>query len=222
LIGGFDSGNGPRDPPSASQLIAASIVALELQPLRAEGLRQVLVGCEDLRLAASEISPDLALKRAAETHPRIVLVDGDLGAREVTGFLAALRSVSPGSQPVLWIPAGGGHEFKTLSDSGLPILARTSTVRTILEVLRRAAHIYDVDENSQNPAYVRAHFTAKERDILDLLCRGLTNAEIGREMGISPSTVKVHLAHMYDKSGFHTRGSLAAHAKSPAVPTHPL
>ena len=203
-------------------MIPASIVALELQPLRAEGLRQALVGCEDLRLEASEISPQLALKRAAETHPSVVLVDGDLGGGGVTGFLEALRSVSPGSQPVLWIPAaGGGREFKTLTNSGVPILERTSTVHRILEVLRRAAHVYGVDGNSSESARLRAHFTAKEREILDLLFRGLTNAEIARELAISPSTVKVHLAHMYDKSGFHTRGELAAHMKSPGGRAHP-
>ena len=199
--------------------MAASIVALELQPLRAEGLRQALADCEDLRLAASEITPELALVRAAETRPAVVLVDGDLGGGEVTGFLKALRAVSPGSQPVLWIPAsGGGREFKTLSESGVPVLERTSPVRRVIEVLRRAAH--SPGQENPDPAYVRAHFTAKEREILGRLCRGLTNAEIGLELGISPSTVKVHLAHMYDKSGFHTRGSLAAHAKSPGGRAH--
>lgn len=190
-------------------LLAASIVALELQPLRAEGLRQALAGCEDLRLAASETTPQLALARAAETRPAVVLVDGDLSEREVTGFLKALRDVSPRSQPVLWIPAnGGGRVFKALNDSGVPILERTSPVRRVIDVLRRAAHL-------QGPAPVNAHFTAKEREILDLLCRDLTNAEIARELAISPSTVKVHLAHMYDKSGIHTRGALAARMKSP-------
>lgn len=201
-------------------LMAASIVALELQPLRAEGLRQALAECEDLRLAASEISPELALQKAAETRPAVVLVDGDLGGRKVTGFLEALRVVSPGSRPVLWIPAkGGGREFKTLGDSGVPILERTAPVSRLIEVLRRAARVRS-DPNSPDPMYVRAHFTVKELEILDLLFRGLTNAEIARELAISPSTVKVHLAHMYDKSGLHTRGALAAHMRLPGGHAH--
>ena len=201
---------------NVSTLMAASIVALELQPLRAEGLRQALAGCDDLRLAASEISPELALKRAAEALPAVVLVDGDLGGRVVKEFLQALRAVSPGSRPVLWIPAnGGGREFRTLGESGVPILERTTPVRRLIEVLRRAAHVHTPDPDSPDPVYVRAHFTAKEREILDLLFRDLSNAEIACELSISPSTVKVHLAHMYDKSGIHTRGALAAHMKSP-------
>jgi DNA-binding NarL/FixJ family response regulator len=177
-------------------------------------LHQALAGCADLRLAASEISPELALKIAAETRPAVVLVDGDLGGRKVKEFLRSLRAVSPGSRPVLWIPANGGErEFKILGDSGVPILERTAPVSRLIEVLRRAARVQSPDPNSPDPMYVRAHFTAKEREILELLFRGLSNAEIARDLAISPSTVKVHLAHMYDKSGLHTRGALAAYMK---------
>ena len=204
-----------------STLMAASIVALELQPLRAEGLRQALAGCEDLRLAASEISPELALKKAAETRPAVVLVDGDLGGRKVKEFLQSLRAVSPGSRPVLWMPADGAEgEFKILGDSGVSLLERTAPVSRLIEVLRRAARVQSPETNSPDPMYVRAHFTAKEREILDLLFRGLTNAEIARDLAISPSTVKVHLAHMYDKSGLHTRSALAAYMKLPGGRAH--
>jgi DNA-binding NarL/FixJ family response regulator len=203
-------------------LIPASILALELQPLRAEGLRQALGGCEDLRLIATELNAESALKRAAETSPDVILVDGDLGGREVAAFLRSLRSVSPGSRPVLWMPAnGGGREFRSLYHSGLPTLPRTAPVPDVIDVLRRAAGLYASPGSPAIQAHVSSHFTAKEREILDLLCRGLTNAEIGRELTISPSTVKVHLAHMYDKSGFHTRGALAAHAASPALRSKP-
>src|SRR5712671_3802630 len=98
----------------------ASAVALETQPIRAEGLRQVLASCEDLRLAASETTPELALKRAAETRPAVVLVDGDLGASEVASFLEAVRVVSPGSRLVVWILEDAvPHQFEELAKSGV-------------------------------------------------------------------------------------------------------
>src|SRR5258708_84651 len=115
----------------------ASLVALELQPIRAKGLRQALAGCEDLRLAASEITPELALKRGAETCPEAVLVDGDLGAVRIASFLEAIRAVSPGSQPVLWIPEdGAGPELEALASSGVATLRRTAPVHRVLDVLR--------------------------------------------------------------------------------------
>jgi DNA-binding NarL/FixJ family response regulator len=185
-----------------------TLVALELQPIRAKGLQQALAGCEDLRLAASELTPELALKRVAETCPAVVLVDGDLGAGRIASFLKAIHSVSPRSQPVLWIPEdGGGPELEAMASSGIATLKRTAPVHRVLEVLRSVA---------RNPrdiaklAIGRVHFTAREQEILNLLCQGLKNSDIARVLRISPSTVKVHLSHMYDKSGIHNRGLLAA------------
>src|SRR5258708_5537528 len=104
---------------------AASVVALEMQPIRAEGLRQVLAGCQDLRLPASEMTAELALKRVAEIRPTVVLVDGDLGAREVVSFLNAVRTVSPGSRLVLWISEDAvAHQFEDLASRGVVMLRR--------------------------------------------------------------------------------------------------
>ena len=45
----------------------------------------------------------------------------------------------------------------------------------------------------------------------------MKNSEIARVLGISPSTVKVHLAHMNDKSGIHSREILAELQDTPAI-----
>jgi two-component system, NarL family, nitrate/nitrite response regulator NarL len=194
---------------------AASVVALEMQPIRAEGLRQVLAGCEDLRLPASEMTPELALKRVAEIRPAVVLVDGDLGAQEVVSFLKAVRAVSPGSRLVLWIPEGAVvHQFEDLARRGVVTLRRTSPVPRVLEVLRRLARERHPAQAAAERVIGHAQFTPKEREILSLLCQGLKNREIARALGISPSTVKVHLAHMYDKSGIHSREILAGYARA--------
>jgi DNA-binding NarL/FixJ family response regulator len=47
--------------------------------------------------------------------------------------------------------------------------------------------------------------TAREREVLDLASRGLSNREIGATLGISEHTVKFHLAAVYGKLGVSTR-----------------
>jgi DNA-binding CsgD family transcriptional regulator len=42
-----------------------------------------------------------------------------------------------------------------------------------------------------------------------LVERGLTNGEIARELGIRPGTVKIHLKHLYEKTGLRSRYHLA-------------
>lgn len=57
-----------------------------------------------------------------------------------------------------------------------------------------------------------ALLSPRERDILPLLCRGLSNAQIGWELGISEKTVRNHLSHLYRKLDLHSRASAIAFA----------
>ncbi len=47
--------------------------------------------------------------------------------------------------------------------------------------------------------------TPRERDVLELVGRGLTDAQIARWLGVSTRTVSKHLEHSYDKLGVRTR-----------------
>ncbi len=50
--------------------------------------------------------------------------------------------------------------------------------------------------------------TAREQQILLLLVQGMTNKEIGHQLGIAEDTVKKHLQHVYRKFGVRRRASL--------------
>jgi len=53
--------------------------------------------------------------------------------------------------------------------------------------------------------------TRREQQIAEAVTRGLTNRQIAAEFGISPETVKRHLAVVYDKLAMHSRVMLALH-----------
>ena len=64
--------------------------------------------------------------------------------------------------------------------------------------------------------------SAREREVYELVCDGLSNAEIARRLFISQSTVKVHVHHVFDKLGIRSRTALvlnAASRRSQATPT---
>jgi DNA-binding NarL/FixJ family response regulator len=52
--------------------------------------------------------------------------------------------------------------------------------------------------------------TAREREILELVAEGRTNAEIAERLWVSFGTVKKHLDNIYAKLGVHTRTAAAA------------
>lgn len=54
--------------------------------------------------------------------------------------------------------------------------------------------------------------SAREREVYDLLCIGLSNADIAKRLFIEPSTVKAHVHHVFDKVGIRSRTALALNA----------
>ena len=57
--------------------------------------------------------------------------------------------------------------------------------------------------------------TAREREVVRLLARGLSTAEVAAELVISPETVRTHLDHIMVKIGVHSRAQLVAWATRP-------
>lgn len=57
-------------------------------------------------------------------------------------------------------------------------------------------------------------FTARELDILKELTTGDSNGMIAERLHIAPGTVKTHIQHLLDKTGFKTRTELVAEARS--------
>jgi DNA-binding NarL/FixJ family response regulator len=83
--------------------------------------------------------------------------------------------------------------------SGDALLAPSVTRRVIEEFVRRP------------PASVRtlppqlADLTARELEVLRLIARGLSNAEIAAELFVSETTIKTHVAHVLMKLGLRDR-----------------
>jgi DNA-binding CsgD family transcriptional regulator len=66
-----------------------------------------------------------------------------------------------------------------------------------------------------NPAAVASlGLTPREVEVLALLAAGKANKEIARALGVSPNTVKTHLARLYGKLGAASRTAAIAQARA--------
>jgi non-specific serine/threonine protein kinase len=55
-----------------------------------------------------------------------------------------------------------------------------------------------------------ARLSRREQEVADLIARGLGNAEIARQLFVSPATVATHISHILQKLGFSSRVEIAA------------
>ncbi|MGI6264786.1 MAG: LuxR C-terminal-related transcriptional regulator [Acutalibacteraceae bacterium] len=87
----------------------------------------------------------------------------------------------------------------------------------ILDVMERTMageHIYPDDTPLIRIGNATNHeFTERELDVLKELTTGDTNAEIAKRLFISVATVKSHIQHLMEKTGFKTRTELVAEAR---------
>ena len=64
----------------------------------------------------------------------------------------------------------------------------------------------------------RGVLTAREQRIVTLVCEGLSNKEIARELGLSEGTVKQHVHSILVKTGLRNRGEIIVAAVLPHQP----
>jgi two-component system nitrate/nitrite response regulator NarL len=197
------------------------VFACEAQPIVLEGLTRVLEAAGDFALIGSTSGMNEALDAVREHHPDVLLADQTGGLKVVFQFLSDAKSTWPQCQPVLWVNDLAEIDcFRALQLGARGILKKTAAVPAILECLR-AVHKGDVwieSTLSEHPLgaldrRTSPRLTPREREIVHHICVGLKNKEIGEALAITPGTVKVHLMHIFEKTGVKDRFELAVHGR---------
>ncbi|XOV90634.1 MAG: response regulator transcription factor [Pseudomonadota bacterium] len=142
---------------------------------------------------------------AAPLQYDLVLVDHNL--TNESGLLAALslRKAFPGVAVGLMSGVDGmGLSEKARAGGLVVFVPKSLELPALLDVLARIAE----GDSWFPPALARQRvmdLTARQLEILELAAGGASNKEISRHLGISPSTVKNHLAQIYERLGAGNR-----------------
>lgn len=75
-------------------------------------------------------------------------------------------------------------------------------------IVRTYDAVHNNDLNTLDTAAARWHLTGREREVLDLVARGLSNKEIAARLECSVRTVEVHMTRLMHKSGAQGRAAL--------------
>jgi DNA-binding NarL/FixJ family response regulator len=193
------------------------------QSLVRGGFRMILDAQPDIEVCAEAGDGREALRAAEDQKPDVVLMDirmPELDGIEATRHLlarpgkaprvlvlttfdldeyvyAAMRAGASGFMLKDVDPPDLVHAVRVVNN-GDAMLAPAITRRLIEEFTKRPAP-------GAGPPAAFDELTARELDVLRLMARGLSNAEIGAELFLSPATAKTHVARILSKLGLRDR-----------------
>ena len=214
-----------RSKAGLSGRLVNSIAVCDTEPIVIEGLRSLLESADGLRLVAAETSLADGMAAVEELRPAVLVLDKSFGMQAVLDWLEALQKASYRTAAVVWSRQISESEAVRFLHAGAAgVVRKTASLETLLSCLDTvtsgatwmeeemvAARIGD-SVRLQSPAgrqCLRSLLTARELQVMELVERGLKNREIGTELGIRTGTVKIHLKHIFEKTGIRGRYGLA-------------
>jgi DNA-binding NarL/FixJ family response regulator len=203
--------------------VSVEVLLVDDQELVRTGLRSILDRHDDIEVVGEADDGERAVEASARLRPDLVVMDIRMPGMD--GLEATRRLVSQaGHAPrVLVLTTFDLDEYvyealragaSGFMLKGAPADQLVHAVRVVADgealispsVTRRL-----LDEFAGRPRVDAAppaaleELTARERDVLDLMAKGLSNPEIAEELVVTPATVKTHVAHILMKLGVRDR-----------------
>ena len=195
------------------------LVADDQSMVRA-GFRMLLSGEPDIEVVAEASNGLEAVDKAARFHPTVVLMD--IRMPELDGLEATRRILAADADARVLILTtfdldeyiyealrAGASGFVLKDDPPEQLLAAIRTIAQGDALLSPAVTKRVIEQFTRTPRATPPkaldELTERELDVFRLIARGLSNAEIARELYISETTVKTHITHILQKLDLRDR-----------------
>jgi DNA-binding NarL/FixJ family response regulator len=200
--------------------VTVRVLVVDDQSMVRAGLRMLLSGEPDIDVVGEAGDGREAVAQAARLHPDVVLMD--IRMPQLDGLEATRRILAADdSARVLVLTTfnldeyvyealrAGASGFVLKDDPPEQLIAAVRTIaggEALLSppVTRRVIKQFTRLQRQVPPKGVE-QLTSREMDVFRLITQGLSNAEIGRELFISDTTVKTHVTRLLQKLGLRDR-----------------
>jgi DNA-binding NarL/FixJ family response regulator len=200
--------------------VTIRVLVVDDQSMVRAGFRLLLSGEADIEVVAEAKDGLEAVDQAARVRPTVVLMD--IRMPELDGLEATRRILAADDRARVLILTtfdldeyvyealrAGASGFVLKDDPPEQLLAAIRTVAAGDALLSPAVTRRVIKQFTRIPRPVPpkefGELTGREQEILRLIATGLSNAEIGRRLYISETTVKTHVTHILQKLGLRDR-----------------
>ena len=190
------------------------ILVCDTQPLAVEGIRWLLNDAPGLEFLGGVTSLEAAFELVSGMTPAAVILDKALGVSELVEWLQKLGASGHTTAPIVW---GSGitesDALRLLQAGARGILGRSAEPATLIQclhcVIAGTSYMEDgIFGTSDKFGPRRSGLTARESEVAALVEQGMKNRDVAKLLGIQTGTVKIHLKHIFEKTGVRGRYGL--------------
>jgi len=205
-----------------------SVVVVDDHPMFRTGLRTMVEEADELELVGEADNAETAVAVCEEVVPDVVLMDIKLAGTsgiEATRTLAArlpgtavlmLTMLEDDTSVFAAMRAGArGYILKGAAPADILRAIQTVARGEVIfgaALARRMGHFFTAGRDGD--AHPFPELTLRERDVLDQLADGKSNAEIAASLGLSEKTVRNNISNIFAKLLVADRGAAVAKARS--------
>ncbi|TKR22904.1 response regulator transcription factor [Cellulomonas hominis] len=185
------------------------------------GLAGLVDAADGMRVVGQAADGAAAVALATDLAPDVILMDLSMPGTDGVEATREVLRVRPATRVVVLTSfSDHGRVSAAVAAGAVGYLLKDCEPEELVAAVRSAAQGYSpLDPRVAGALLPSAaprpadRLSARERDVLRLLARGLANKQIGRELGIAERTVKVHVGHVFRLLGVADRTSAALWAR---------
>ncbi len=181
-----------------------------------EGLRSLMEAIDGPRVVVAETNVEDAVPVVRDLHPSVLVVDKGFGFPALSDWVRLLSTADKPTAVIVWGVMMSEPDALRLLQAGVSgVIRKTASLVNLAECIREVAAggnwtenevVRDPRMSSRTP---RCMLTPRETQVMELVERGYRNKDIGLSLGIRTGTVKIHLKHIFEKTGIRGRYGLA-------------
>lgn len=173
------------------------------------GLITAATDAADMEVVADVECGAEAIEAYRRHHPDIVILDLRLPGMNGIEILRVMREEFKQVRVLIFSNYATGEEIYQASKVGAAgFVLKEWSLDRLLEAIRtvhRGEQYMPAEIAARVGERLLAQLSPREIDVIHLLARGLSNKEIGAELGVVEGTVKIHIASIFHKLGVSDR-----------------
>jgi DNA-binding NarL/FixJ family response regulator len=220
--------NTPRDERQAEKALEVRVVVVDDHDLFRTGLRNLLEE-QGVNVVGEAANGETAIQLANELAPDVVIMDLNMPGLTGVETTRKLAGVAPLTRVVvLTISADDDDVMDAVMAGACGYLLKDSSIQDLIVGIRAAAageslispqiagkllqRLRAQSTSEDAAATIRAELSDREIEVLKLIANGKDNAQIARDLFISPKTVKNHISNILLKLQIDNRIQAAVYA----------